>query len=292
MAVPDLSIVIPTFNTGPMTLHCARTVLAALPPSAEIIVVDDGSTDGTEELLARELPDVTVVRLDENRGFAPAANRGVAASRGSIVLLLNSDALVAEGALEALLAAFDTDARLGMAGAQLLDADGAPQWSGGPAPTLLWMIGVVSGLGHLARVFRRAGREKPAPDWVSGAAMAFRREVWTAAGPLDERYLFYCQDIDFCLRARAAGWRVALIPEARVTHARGGTVARDRELGYDPERLWSDLLTWGRGQYGSRWARFARPILIAVAWLRIVGRWLRFRRDETTRAMIRGARGL
>jgi N-acetylglucosaminyl-diphospho-decaprenol L-rhamnosyltransferase len=290
--VPDLSIVIPTFNTAAMTLRCCRTVLASLPFSAEVIVADDGSTDGTAELLARALPDVTVVRLNENRGFAPAANRGVAASRGSIVLLLNSDAVVALDAIDVLVAAFDADPRLGVAGAQLLDEDGAPQWSGGPTPTLLWMIGVVSGLGPLARFLRRGGREKPAPDWVSGAAMAFRRAVWSSAGPLDELYLFYCQDIDFCLRAHAAGWRVALIPEARVTHARGGTVAQDSELKYDPERLWSDLLTWGRRHYGTRWARLARPVLIAVAWLRIVGRWMRFRRDETTRAMIRGVRRL
>jgi N-acetylglucosaminyl-diphospho-decaprenol L-rhamnosyltransferase len=289
--VSRLSVVIPTFNTAAMTLRCCRAVLACVPSPFEVIVVDDGSTDGTAALLASELPEVTVVRLEVNRGFAPAANRGVAESRGELVLLLNSDAVVESDTLGALAGAF-ADPLLGVAGAQLLDDDGTPQWSGGAAPTLPWILGVVSGLGSLARFFRRGGRERPAPDWVSGAAIAFRREVWSAAGPLDERYRFYCQDIDFCLAASAAGWRVAIVPSARVTHTRGATVARESALGYDPERLWNDLLTWGRKHYGTRWARGARPVMIAVAWGRIAGRWLRLRHDATTRALIRGARRL
>jgi GT2 family glycosyltransferase len=291
--VPELSVVIPTFNTAQMTLRCCRAVLASMPASTELVVADDGSADGTAELLARELPMVRVVRLETNRGFAPAANAGVTASRGELVLLLNSDAIVANDALAAIVDAFAVDPELGIAGATLLDEDGTPQWSGGATPTLLWIIGVVSGLGHLARfVRRRRDAVKPPPDWVSGAALAFRRAVWAAAGPLHERYLFYCQDIDFCLDARASGWRIALLPFARVTHARGGTVAGGNTLGYDPARLWPDLLTWGRGRYGARWAGIARPIVRAVAWGRVLGRMLRLRRDATTKALLRGARAL
>src|SRR5882672_2037249 len=159
--MPQLSVVIPTFNTAPMTLRCCRAVLASLPPESEVIVADDGSTDGTAELLAREAPSVQVVRLETNRGFAPAANRGVAASRGNIILLLNSDAIVDTDALTALLDAFDADPKLGVAGARLFNPDRTPQWSGGAAPTLAWMIGVVSGAGHLARLIRRRGRVQP-----------------------------------------------------------------------------------------------------------------------------------
>ena len=203
--MPDLSIVIPSYDTAPMTLRCCRAVLASVPDSSEVIVVDDGSSDGTAEMLAAEVPDVQVVHLEANRGFAVAANRGVSAARGRIILLLNSDAVVEPGALQALLAAFDRDPLLGVAGARLLHEDGTPQWSGGRTPTLVWMIGVVSGAGHLARFFRRRAAQLKV-DWVSGAAMAFRAEVWREAGPLNERFLFYCQDIELCLRARSAGW--------------------------------------------------------------------------------------
>jgi GT2 family glycosyltransferase len=266
---PRLSIVIPTYDTAAMTLRCCRAALASVPVSSEVIVADDGSRDGTAELLAREAPEVRVVRLDSNRGFAAAANRGVDAARGEIVLLLNSDAIVDGGALRALLAAFDADARLGVAGASLVNDDGTLQWSGGRTPTLPWMIGVVSGAGRLARLFRWRGAARREVDWVSGAAMAFRAEVWRECGPLDERFLFYCQDLDFCLRARKAGWNIRVVDDAHVVHALGGTVAGGTSLRHDPERLWSDLVDWGARFYGPRWAARARAVLVAVAWVRI-----------------------
>lgn len=294
--MPNLSIVIPTYNTASMTLACCRAALAA-SDSAEVIVVDDGSSDGTAELLAHEVPRVRIVRLEENRGYAVAANRGVAAAGGSLILLLNSDAVIDERAIASLLAAFETDPKLGIAGAQLVGTDGAAQWSGGRTPTLAWIAGVVSGAGHLARLVRRRAAQ-PQPqrvvDWVSGAAMAFRRQVWSEAGPLDEGFLFYCQDISFCLRAGAAGWRVKIISDVRVVHALGGTVAAEGTLGHDPERLWIDLLNWGSARYGRAWSLVARIVLTAVAWLRILGRKLRspFRRDETTATLVRAARRL
>jgi len=286
--VTELSVVVPTFNTAAMTLRCCRAVLASLPSDSEVIVADDGSTDGTAALLAREAPAVRIVRLESNRGFAPAANRGVAEAIGRIVLLLNSDAIVDADALLTLLEAF-ADAKLGVAGARLLNPDCTPQWSGGAAPTLAWMIGVVSGAGRLARLVRRGPREQRDVDWVSGAAMAFRREVWSAAGPLDERFRFYCQDIEFCLRARDAGWRVAVIEEARVVHTIGGTVAADNALHHDPERLWPDLLTWGGRRYGRRWMFAAWIALLLAAAFRVAARAIA-RRDNA--AFIRAMKAL
>jgi GT2 family glycosyltransferase len=247
-----LTIVIPTFNTASMTLGCCRAVLASMPELTEVIVVDDGSTDGTASMMPAE---VRVVRLETNRAFATAANRGVAEASGEIILLLNSDAVVQEGALQAFVDAFASDARLGVAGAQLLNEDGTPQWSGGPTPTLAWMIAAVSGLGRHARRLRRNNGPRKI-DWVSGAAMAFRREVWNAAGPLSERFLFYCQDLEFCLRASNAGWGVRVIDEARVVHGLGKTIG-----GQDRERLRRDLLTWGKSHYGRAWWLFARVVL-------------------------------
>jgi len=244
-----LTIVIPTFNTASMTLGCCRAVLASMPESTEVIVVDDGSTDGTASMMPAE---VRVVRLEMNRGFATAANRGVAEAGGKIILLLNSDAVVQAGALQAFVDAFASDARLGVAGARLLNEDGTPQWSGGPTPTLAWMAAAVSGLGRHAKRFRRNNGPRKI-DWVSGAAMAFRREVWN---PLNETFLFYCQDIEFCLRASKAGWDVRVIDEARVVHGLGKTIG-----GQDRETLRRDLLTWGKSHYGRAWWLFARVVL-------------------------------
>jgi N-acetylglucosaminyl-diphospho-decaprenol L-rhamnosyltransferase len=296
VCVTELSIVVPTFNTGRMTLRCCRAVQAAMPASSELLVIDDGSSDGTAELLERELPSVRVVRLEANRGYAVAANRGVEEASGAVVLLLNSDAVVDPPALRALVDAFAADPMLGVAGAGLVSDDGTAQWSGGRTPTLLWIAAVVSGAGAmLGRLRRRRARAEPRPetdrnsrrevDWVSGAAMAFRRQVWDVAGPLDERFRFYCQDLVFCLAARDRGWRIRIVPEARVMHALGATIAGHDPLHHDPERLWLDLLDWGRARHGRAWGGVARGVMIAAAWGRVAARG--FRRDAIFRAAVR-----
>ena len=290
----ELSIVIPTFNTAAMTLACCRAAIAAAPPGSEVIVVDDGSTDGTCELLHTEVPLVAVVPLATNSRFAAAANAGVAIASGHLVLLLNSDARIDRDAPARLLDAFAADARLGVAGARLLNADGSEQWSGGVQPTLLWLVVMVSGISRiLPRRRRSTGGDV---EWVSGAAMAFRRATWEDAGPLNENYRFYAQDLDFCVRARANGWRVRLIEDARVVHAGGATLRRWRDvadLPHDPALLWLDFLMWGRAHYGRFWAWTALPLMGTAAALRIFARTLRelFLRGEPRR-LSRSATGV
>lgn len=259
-----ISVVIPTFNTAELTLSACRSVLDA----DEVIVVDDASTDGTAELLAREAPDVRVIRLPSNVRFAGAANAGIAAARGELVLLLNSDARVEPGAVAALRDAFTNDARLGIAGAQLINLDGSPQWSGGRLPTLAWLTVLAGGFARFRP--RRRSSSAPNVDWVSGAAMMFRRELWDAIGPLRDHYLFYAQDLDFCTRAHDAGWRVRIVEHARVVHEGGATVREWRGVAQDPAMLWLDLLTWAREHRGRVWAGVARMLMIVAACVRLL----------------------
>lgn len=228
--------------------------------------MDDGSSDDTASRVREAFPSIAVVRLPVNRGYSAAVNAGVAASRGEILLLLNSDTRVT--ALAPFVEAFARDAKLGIAGAQLVDADGALQWSGGKQPTALWMVVLVSGILERRRPRRVVRRRPAAVDWVSGAAMAIRRPVWNAIGPMREDFRFYAQDLDFCIRAKRSGWTIRLIADVRVEHRHGATIARDRDQPYAPELLWLDLLTWGRGEYGEAWARRTRRAMMAVAFVR------------------------
>lgn len=290
---PDLSIVIPTFNTGEMTLAACRAALAEAPEETEIIVVDDASSDDTHALLEAALPAVTVLRLETNRRFAGAANAGVAKARGRVILLLNSDARVEPGALTALVHAFAADGRLGIAGASLLNEDGSPQWSGGPLPTLAWMTVMAGGLARfLPRRVQRSRSDRSA-GWVSGAAMAFRRETWASAGPLRETYRFYAQDLDFCARAARSGWHVRILEQMRVIHTGGATVRRWRDvhgLPHDPALLWPDLLAWGRQHHGPLWATAAWTLVLLAGTARVAVRrsqelLLRGPRLEASRAV-------
>ncbi len=279
---PPISVVIPTHNTRELTLACVGSLARSGLDGLEIIVVDDASRDGTAEALSGQ---VQVLRMDPGVGFTRAANAGLARARGEILLLLNSDTEVQTeveaGAFGPLLEAFRADPRLGAAGAALHYPDGSPQWSGGREPSLLWLFGLTSGLPALLGRLRRYRQLKPvgaAPGgvaWVTGAAMAIRRQAWQEVGPLEEGYRFYGQDLDFCLRLRDAGWRVGLVPEFRVLHHHGASIGKQSSGGRQhTELLWTDLLRWARRYRGGSWAGRATLALRGGAALRLAGRGL------------------
>jgi GT2 family glycosyltransferase len=278
---PALSIVIPTHDTRELTLRCLNALEAAAFPGIEVILVDDASSDGSAEAARERHPRLVVLRNETPQRFTRSANLGLAKARGEILLLLNSDTEVEPGGLERMILVFERQARLGIAGGLLHYPDGSPQWSGGREPSLPWFFALASGLPALLERLPFYRRLKPvAPhgasrvEWVTGAAMAMRRAAWEAAGPLDEGFRFYAQDLDFCLCARRAGWDVEVRPELRVLHHHGATIGRDAGgSGYRHlELLWTDLLRWARKHRGERWAGRAAAALRAGGMLRLASR--------------------
>ncbi len=278
-----LTVVIPTHDTRAMTLRCLAAVLEGANEPPAVIVVDDGGSDGTADAVVARAPQVRILRLSPAQGFTRAANRGLVAAESELLLLLNSDTEVAPGALGRLVAAFDAQPTLGAAGATLVFPDGRPQWSGGREPTTAWLLALASGVPPLAARlpgYRRARPLHPRAtrrvDWVSGAALAIRRAAWDAAGPLDERFRLYAQDLDWCVRARAAGWEVALLPEVRVVHVGGVTVRRlpGAAGAAHPQWLWEDLVRWVAKRHGTAAARRAVLALRLGGTLRLGARAL------------------
>lgn len=277
-SAPGLSVIIPTHDTRDLTLSCLAAVRATVGP-IEIVVVDDASSDGTREAIRRADPDVRVLRSEVNVGFSAAANLGADAAGGEVLLFLNSDTEVRPGAVEALVAVFRDDPAVGVAGAQLLDPDGSLQWSAGPRPTPRWLFLVSSGLGALLGRLRPRREPAVAPfrvSWVTGAAMAVRREAWEQVGPFAEEYRFYAQDLDLCRAAADAGWTIVVVPSARVTHHHGATISRrgSSAAGAHPALLWSDLLRFVERRDGAEAAGRARAALLRGARLRVAARRL------------------
>jgi N-acetylglucosaminyl-diphospho-decaprenol L-rhamnosyltransferase len=285
---PPLSVIVPTHDTRELTLACLAALARQDLPGIEIILVDDASSDGTSEAVAGLHPAVRVLRPDRPAGFTHAANLGLEAARGEVLLLLNSDTEVDPGGLAALRAAFAADPGLGVAGGTLRYPDGRPQWSGGPAPSLAWLFGLASGLPALLGRLPFYRRLRPpagiggSVDWVTGAALGLRRVALASLGPtgesvpLDEGFRFYGQDLDLCLRLAAAGWGVAVVPGFRVMHHHGATIGRrsgdSQGRRQHPGLLWTDLLYWAGKHRGASWAARAARAIRAGALLRLAGR--------------------
>jgi len=284
-----LSVVVPSHDTRDLTLACLASLRRASPPGTQVVLVDDGGSDGTAEAVAAHDPDVLLAAWPEAVGFTRAANRGLALATGDVVLLLNSDTEVDGAGLAAVLHRFAAEPRLGIAGARLHYPDGSSQWSGGREPTLLWLFALASGAASLlgrSALYRRlrpaSGTERKGPSevgWVTGAAMAIRRSVWQSVGPFDEAFRFYGQDLDLCARVRQAGFRVELLPDFRVLHHHGATIRQEGEQTVRSgggeqhlELLWTDLLRWARKSHGERWAQRGAGALRAGATLRLLGR--------------------
>ena len=223
----DLSVVVVSWNTMELLRACLRSVYETAGDLLfEVVVVDNGSSDGSPEMVASEFPRATLIRNQANRGFAAANNQAILESTGRHVLLLNPDTEVRSGAVTTLVRFLDEHPAAGAAGSLLLDPDGNMQPSCSPMPTLsreLWR------LLHLDRLWPYASYpmknwSKQTPrevDVAQGACLILRREALAQAGYLDEDYFIYTEEVDLCHRVRGRGWRVYWVPTAEVVHHGG-----------------------------------------------------------------------
>jgi len=232
------SAVIVNYASWPLTLRCVRSLREAGHEDLEIVVVDNGGGEPPGRLP----PGVRLLRNPRNEGFARACNRGIAASRGEVVLLINPDARVLPGFFEQAADLFAADPRLGIAGPRITGEDGRLQLSARREISLAsGLVGRTSLLTRLLPESRLVRGEFPAAadpsrpaevDWVSGACMLVRRRALQDVGPLDERFFMYFEDADLCRRARQRGWRVRYEPALGAVHGAGGS-SHDR-----PRAVW------------------------------------------------------
>lgn len=215
MTEPRLSVIIPTWNGAALLPDCLDALAAESADIHEIIAVDNGSTDGSAELIADRYAHVHLFRNAQNLGFAQACNTGMRAATGDVLVLLNQDTRVESGWAAALQTAFGrSDA--GIIGCKILSAaDRSLQHAGGHVHESL---GIPFHYGKAA-ADPGAWAVPCEVEYVTGAAMAIRRRVVEQIGGLDERFFpAYYEDVDLCFRARAAGFRILYWPDAVVLH--------------------------------------------------------------------------
>lgn len=226
--LPQWTAVIVNYNAGEHLAACVSSLLDGGDTRlSRIIVVDNGSTDGSLDLLVDGTVDL--LRSPGNVGYARAANLGIAASNTSYVAVFNPDLVFAAGATAAMASALDAFPRVGAIGPRIRTASGDDYPSARMIPDLATSIGhAVVGLvrpdNRWSRRYRQTDLDPSVArdsDWLSGAAMMLRREALDAVGGWDERFFMFMEDVDLCVRLRAAGWRVRYEPTALVVHLEG-----------------------------------------------------------------------
>ena len=206
---PNLSVIIVNYNTSDFLVRCLNSVVSQSDRNIEVIVVDNASQDGSQDVIRKTFPWVKLMANDRNLGFAQANNQALSVCKGEYVHFLNPDTELGHSAFMAMVEFMESFPEVGLAGTRILNPDGSVQLSVDKRyPGEKYAKGELKGLkGDLA--------------WVSGASMIARRGIVDNLGGFDEKFFLYGEEQDLCLRLRKAGWIVGYIPDATVIHWEG-----------------------------------------------------------------------
>jgi GT2 family glycosyltransferase len=231
-----LSIVIICWNDWKVIENCLRSIFESTHRiEYEVIVSDNGSTDGSVEKIRAQFPSVQVLENRANLGFAKANNVGIREARGEYVLILNPDTIVHDGALDRWIDFADRQPEAGAFGCRVLNPDGTYQRSGRPFPTISRYFVAALGLrflGHLKSPVLLdeyegwKGDTEREVDWQSGACLMVRGDLLKELGGFDERFFYQFEEVDLCRRVWTSGCRIRFTPEVLITHLGGQSVSR------------------------------------------------------------------
>ena len=227
----DLSIIIVNWNVRDLLDACLASIYASDLEAVnyEIIVVDSASDDDSIDMLREKYPAVILLPQTKNIGFTRGNNIGLARAKGDYLLLLNPDTELSPEAVALLLKYLKADPQVGIIGPHTLNTDGSHQSTRRRFPTLVTGIFESTWLSAWApatierdyRMLDRRDNDIIEVDWVQGSAFMLRRAVYVDIGGLDEGYTMYSEELDYCRRAKSAGWRVVYHGGAQITHHGG-----------------------------------------------------------------------
>ena len=273
----DLSIIIVNWNTRDLLIDCLNSIHIDLDVSptlqTEIFVIDNSSSDDSVSVFKTQFPWVILIENHQNVGFAKANNQGINLSSGKFILLLNSDAYLQPNTLNFMIDAFQKNNDIGAIGGKIFNPDGTFQASYASFPTIASEVINLIGLakyviGPYAPSPSPIKSEKAFPvDWVSGAAIMFRRNVIDDIGLLDEGYFLYSEETDLCWRMWKHGWQVWYLPDIHITHLGGASSKKSPVVNYS--RLYLSKLRFFSKNYGNYYREFFRVILVIITIFRL-----------------------
>lgn len=237
----EISIVIPSFNTNQLLDECLASLFKETKSiSQETIVVDNGSTDNTVAMIRKKYVSIKLISNKKNYGFAKAINQGLKIARGENILLLNSDTVIKDKAINIAIDYLKLNKNKDILGCKLLNPDGSVQPSGGFLPNLwqvfCWMffLDELPILNCLMKPYQQSRkdfyRKTQELGWITGAFMLIKRKVFDTIGGFDEQFFMYGEEVEWCYRAKKAGFTVWYYPKAYIIHHKGKSSLRGFEI--------------------------------------------------------------
>ena len=227
---PALSIVLVCWNNKAYMDPCLKSLYdSGMKNTFDVIVVDNGSTDGSQQMLAEKYSKVKVIQNAENVGLGKASNQGIEATNGTYILLLNNDTIVNGSSFDAMVDFLDQNPKVGAVGGKLLNSDGTIQACYNCFSTLKDEFFVATRLGELIRPGYPAimnAEEITSVDWLGSACLMLRRSALDEVGLLDEEYFIYGDEADLQYRLKKAGWHIYYLPQATTIHFGGRSMDR------------------------------------------------------------------
>jgi GT2 family glycosyltransferase len=271
-----LSIVILCWNDLKVIGNCLRSIYSGTHTTRfDVIVSDNGSSDGTVEFIHQTFPGVRVIENGANLRFSRGNNVGIQASTGEYVLILNPDTIIHEGSFDRWIEFADKRPEAGGFGCRVLNPDGSYQGSGRPFPTIWreWLAALyLRFLGYLSDIFisdryvRWKGETERTIDWQSGCCLMVRAELLKHLGGFDEQFQYYYEDLDLCHRIWNAGYPIIYTPEVTITHLGGQSTTERFPIPFELDK-YRNRYRYFYKYFGKQGARRCRRT--SLAWIRV-----------------------
>jgi GT2 family glycosyltransferase len=277
---PKLSIVILCWNDRDIITECIRSIYAHTKSTDfEIIVSDNGSTDGSPAFIRSIFPLVKVIENKVNLRFSQGNNAGIEVAQGELILILNPDTLIHDRAIDQLVEFASSHPEAGAFGCRVLNADGSYQGPARPFPTVWreWLAALyLRSLGYLSDLFisdryvRWHGETERAIDWQSGCCQMFRGDLLRQLKGFDPRFYYYYEDVDLCHRVWDAGYRILYTPSATITHLGGLSTTTRCRLPFELDK-YRNRYRYFYKYFGKSGARRIRRVTLTWLSLRYFG---------------------
>jgi hypothetical protein len=273
----DLSIIIVSYNTRELLRNCLKSIYStSVNNNFEVWVVDNSSKDGSGEMVKKEFPKVRLILNDNNDGFAAGNNLALRKSKAKYYLLLNSDTEVKKGSLDIFIK-FALDSNHGISSCRLVNKDGSFQPNGGDLPfgaaLINWLFGF-DDIPLVKKLFPSFHKTDPEyysnfkPGWVSGSVFLISEDVLMKIGLMDEDIFMYCEDVDYCVRAKKAGFTIGWTNKIDIMHV-GGASSKDSKFRQYSGEL-RGLIYLYKKYYGSAVSLILKVFIYFAVILRIL----------------------